>query len=238
MKAHLRIGLSIRSIAAVIALGAVLLAASQAHAQSEAVTVGSATINPGTSNSVEVQSVNIASPGLGAWEIGITYDASVVTALSCSEPVTVSVCNANFASNRVQVTGASAGGLTGDTTLASITFECITDGTSVLTVVIDVLADATVGSPQPISPAIQNGLITCADSSGLPDGGPSTPRPRPTATPVVATTLPDAGTGTGESATLNWTIAGLSFAGLATLAMVTGIGALRLQRRRSSVDRS
>ena len=174
MKTYLRIGLSIRSIAAVIALGAVLLAASQAHAQSEAVTVGSATINPGASNSVDVQSINVASPGLGAWEIGITYDASVVTALSCSES-SGSVCNANFASDRVQVTGASAGGLTGDTTLASITFACITDGTSVLTVVIDVLADATVGSPQPISPAVQNGLITCADSSGLPDGGPPTP---------------------------------------------------------------
>ncbi len=236
MKTHSRIGLSIRSIAAVIALGAVLLAASQTYAQSEAVSVGSATINSGASNSVDVQSINIASPGLGAWEIGITYDASVVTALSCSES-SGSVCNANFASNRVQVTGASAGGLTGDATLASITFECITEGTSVLTVSLDVFADATIGGPQPISPAIQNGLITCTDSGSLPDGG-ATPRPRPTATPVVVTTLPDSGTGTGGSATLNWTIAGLSFAGLATLAVMTGIGALRLQRRRSSVERN
>ena len=233
MKTHSRIGLSIRSIVAVIALGAVLLAASQAYAQSEAVSVGSATINPGASNSVDVQSINIASPGLGAWEIGITYDPSVVTALSCSES-SGSVCNANFASNRVQVTGASAGGLTGDVTLASITFECITQGTSVLTISLDVFADATIGGPQPIGPAIQNGLITCTDSSGLPSG-PSTPRP--TSTPVV-TTLPASGTGTGGNATLNWTIAGLSFAGLATLAVMTGIGALRLQRRRSSVERS
>ena len=231
MKTHSRIGLSIRSIAAVIALGAVLLAASQAYAQSEAVSVGSATITPGASSTVALESINIASPGLGAWEIGITYDASVVTALSCSES-SGSVCNANFASNRVQVTGASAGGLTGNATLASITFECITEGTSVLAVVLDVFADATVGSPQPISPGVQNGLITCTDPAGLPDGGPSTPRPTPTATPVVVTTLPDTGTGTGESATLSWTIAGLSFAGLATLAMITGIGALRLQRRR------
>ncbi len=230
MKTHSRIGFSIRSIVAVIALGAVLLAASQAYAQSEAVSVGSATINPGASNSVDVQSINIASPGLGAWEIGITYDPSVVTPLSCSES-SGSVCNANFASNRVQIVGASAGGLTGDATLASITFECITEGTSVLAISLDVFADATEGGPQPISPGIQNGLITCTDSSGLP-GGPSTPRPRPTSTPVVVITLPDTGTGTGGSATLNWTIAGLSFAGLATLAMMTGIGALWLQRRR------
>lgn len=235
MKTHSRIGFSIRSVAAVIALGAVLLAASQAYAQSEAVSVGSATINPGASNSVDVQSINIASPGLGAWEIGITYDPSVVTALSCSES-SGSVCNANFASNRVQVTGASAGGLTGDATLASITFECLTTGTSVLTVSLDVFADATIGGPQPIGPAIQNGLITCTDSGGLPDGG-ATPRPMPTSAPVV-TTLPDSGTGTGGNATLNWTIAGLAFAGLATLATVSGIGALRLQRRRSSVERS
>ena len=225
-----RIRLRIRSIAAVIALGAVLLAASQAYAQSEAVTVGSATINPGASNSVDVQSINFASPGLGAWEIGITYDAFVVTVLSCSES-SGSVCNANFASGRVQVTGASAGGLTGDATLASITFACITEGTSVLAVVLDVLADATVGSPQPISPGIQNGLITCTESGGLPDG-PSTPRP--TATPAVVTSMPSAGTGAGESATVNWTIAGLAFAGVATLATVSGIAALRRQHDRSS----
>ena len=233
MKTHSRIGLSIRSIVAVIALGAVLLATSQAFAQSEAISVGSATINPGASNNVDVQSVNIGSPGLGAWEIGITYDASVVTALSCTES-SGSVCNANFGSDRVQVVGASAGGLTGDATLASITFECITEGTSVLAVSLDLFADATIGSPQPLSPEIQNGLITCTDAGGVP-AGPSTPRP--TSTPVV-TTLPDSGTGTGGSATLNWTIVGLSFAGLATLAMMTGIGALRLQRRRSSVERS
>lgn len=225
MKTHSRIRLSIRSIAAVIALGAVLLAASQAYAQSEAVTVGSATLSVGQAANIDVQSVNIASPGLGAWEIGITYDASVVTVNFCTE-LSGSICNSNFASNRVQFVGASAGGLTGDARLASITFECIAVGTSELAVSLDVFADATVGGPLPFSPAIQNGLITCTDSPGLPGG--------PTATPVVIT-LPSSGTGTGESATLNWTIAGLSFAGLAT---ILGIGALRLQRRRSSVERS
>ena len=233
MNRHSRIGLSIRSIAAVIALGAVLLAASQAYAQSEAVSAGSATINPGASNSIDVQSINIASPGLGAWEIGITYDTSVVTAVSCSES-SGSVCNVNFAAGRVQLTGASAGGLTGDATLASITFECLTEGTSVLAVVLDVFADATIGGPQPLSPEIQNGLITCTDAGGLPDGGPSSPGS--TATPVVVNGLPSSGTGTGGSATLSWTIAGLTFAGLATLAMLTSIGALRLQRHRSSRD--
>ena len=233
MKRHSRIGLSIRSIAAVIALGAVLLAASQASAQSEAITAGSATINPGASNTIDVQSINIASPGLGAWEIGITYDASVVAALSCAES-SGSVCNVNFSAHRVQFTGASAGGLTGNATLASITFACLTEGTSVLTVVIDVLADATLGDPQPISPAVQNGLITCTDASGLPDEGTT---PRPTSTPVVVVELPSSGAGTGQSATFSWTIAGLLFTGLATLAILTGFGALRLQRRRAAEDR-
>ena len=233
MKTHSKIGYGIRSVAAIVALGAVLLVASQAFAQSEAVTAGSATINPGASSSIDVKSINMASPGLGAWEIGITYDTSVVAVLDCSAGEG-GVCNANFSANRVQFTGASAGGLSGDVTLASITFECLVEGTSVLTVVLDVFADATVGSPQPISPAVQNGLITCTDASGLPDSG-STPRPRPTSTPVVVS-LPDSGTGVGERATLNWTIAGLSFAGLATLAAMTGFGALRLQRRRSSED--
>ncbi len=230
MKQPQRFGISLRAVAAVIAAVTVLLVASQAHAQMGTVRVGSATVNPGASDTIVVRSTGIAAPGLGAWEIGIIYDPTIVSAIACS-PDNGSVCNTNFSSNRVQVVGASSAGLTGDANLASITFQCITEGTSVLSVALDVFADATPGDLQPISPAIQNGLINCEQGTGLPPNPTSRPSTgsQPTSTPVVITTLPDSGTG-GTSST-NWTFAAVTLAGLTTVA---GISALALQRRRSS----
>ena len=207
--------------AAAIALIAGIVIISQVSAQLPVLKVTSATINPAATGSVDIEARDIGPPGLGAWEIGITYDSSLLTAVSCAGSEG-SVCNVNFASNRVQVAGANASGLQGTTVLASITFRCNREGSSELSIVLDEFADATTGGPRPIGPGINAGRITCEDSAGLPDV-PSSPSVDEDDDDVVA--LPSSGAGSSGSSSVNWLIASLAALGLVT---VTALGASRL----------
>lgn len=219
--------------AAVVALIVSIVIITQVAAQLPTIVVGSATVNPGSTGTVNLTARDIGSPGLAAWEIGITFDSSVVTATACAAQAG-SICNENFASNRVQVVGANPGGLTGTTILANISFRCNGAGVTDLTVVIDELADATPGDPRPIGPGINAGRITCEDSVGLPP----VPTTRPTEAPdddaadddngVV--TLPDSGTGSGSSSVVGWLIAALATLGLVTL---VSLGASRMFAQRA-----
>ncbi len=230
--------------AAVIALIAGIAIVTTASAQLPTVVVSSATINPGSTGNINLTARDIGAPGLGAWEIGVVYNSSVVTATACT-PQAGSICNENFASNRVQVVGANPSGLAGTNVLANITFRCNGEGTSELTVIIDEFADATPGGPRPIGPGINAGRITCEDSAGLPD----VPTPRPTDTPdddaddaddgddgdddndgTPIAGLPDTGTGSGSSSVVSWLIAALATLGLVTL---VSLGASRLFAQRA-----
>ena len=224
--------------AAVIALIAGIAIITQVSAQLPTIVVSSATINPGSTGNINLSARDIGPPGLGAWEIGVVYDSSVVTATACTAQAG-SICNENFASNRVQVVGANPTGLPGTNVLANITFRCNGEGTTELTVIIDEFADATTGGPRPIGPGINAGRITCEDSAGLPD----IPRPRPTATDDDdddgdgdgddgddVTTLPSSGAGTGSSSVVSWLIAALATLGLVTL---ISLGASRMFAQRA-----
>ena len=224
--------------AAVIALIAGIAIITQVSAQLPTIVVSSATINPGSTGNINLSARDIGPPGLGAWEIGVVYDSSVVTATACTAQAG-SICNENFASNRVQVVGANPTGLPGTNVLANITFRCNGEGTTELTVIIDEFADATIGGPRPIGPGINAGRITCEDSAGLPD----IPRPRPTATDDDdddgdddgddgddVTTLPSSGAGTGSSSVVSWLIAALATLGLVTL---ISLGASRMFAQRA-----
>ncbi len=214
-----------------LVLGVGLLAASHVSAQSESVSISRITNAPGASGTVDLSALGIGSAGLGAWEIGILYDPALVTPTTCS-PQQGGVCNLSFTSNQIQVVGASGSGLTGDTTLANITFQCgSSEGTSPLTLVVSVLADATPGGPQPISADIANGSVTCTDIAGpAPQPTSSTDDDaEPTATEAPAVSLPETGSGgSGGGSAIAWLIAVLASTGL--LAIVT-LGALRLRAR-------
>ncbi len=225
--------------AAVIGLIASIIIITQASAQLPTVAVSSATINLGGTASISLSANDIASTGLGAWEIGVVYDSSVVTATACS-PQAGSLCNEDFASNRVQVVGANASGLPGTNVLADITFRCSGEGTTDLTIIVDEFSDATIGGPQPINPGINAGRITCQESEGLPD----VPTPRPTATDDDddgdgdddddgdngVSILPKSGAGTGSSSVMSWLIAALATLGLVTL---VSLGASRMFAQRA-----
>ena len=232
-----RVGrLGLAAAAVVFVVGAGLLASAQVLGASHAISIESATTTPDGQVTVRVEARNMTAPGLGAWKINVGYDPAVLAVLGCN-PENGSVCNASFASDTVRVTGANGFGLEGDTSLASINFECRgAEATSALTLSLDLLADATVGDPQPISAAAENGTITCEEAAPTATEEPvataeeptATMEPQATATSMVpAAGLPDAGTGASGSlggGTLNWLIAVLAAAGLAA-----GAGALRLR---------
>ena len=232
MKISRRLGLG---LAIVVAAALTLLLTSQASASFENIGIERITVEPGEVATVDLFSEDIDDPGLGAWEIGIIYNPSVVEVVSCNA-MNGSVCNPEYASNQVRVTGASASGLEGDATLAALTFRCDDDeGTTSLTLALDVIADATIGSPQPIDAKRIDGSITCTDSPFQPPPPGPTPRPteppggggtQPTAT-LVPGKLPDAGTGSTDGG-YDWLIAASAAGALAAMA---SLSLLAIRRR-------
>ncbi len=172
-----KLGIGLAGAAMSIAL-MIGISAQQTSAVGETIAMDSATVAPGGSAAVDVNALSFDSPGLGAWSVDIQYDAAVVSADSCIAEQG-GVCNPAFAAGVVRFTGASAGGLEGDTKLAGITFGCLAEGVTTLTVIIDVLADATVGDPQPLTAAIQNGTFACTTASATATSAPPTATPLP-----------------------------------------------------------
>lgn len=229
---RVRGGLGLRFVAAVaIVLAAGLALAGEAAAQE--VDIGRATVAQGSQATVSLQALDIGAPGLGAWEIGVIYDPSVVSAVSCS-PQSGSVCNAAFGSSEVRVVGASGAGRQGDSTLASITFRCDAEGTSPLTLNVVEFANSTIGSPQDISAQINGGSIVCTEPGSAPPGPPdgdgvddTTEEPAPTTTTPAVSGLPESGSGSGGSGGLGWLIATLAAIGIASLAGSTILASRR-----------
>jgi hypothetical protein len=117
----------------------------------------------------------------------------------------------------VRITGASANGLEGSTSLGTITFSAAAScsGATALTATTNVFADATIGDPQPITVTIDSGSgVNCA-----------APTVAPTAT---VGGLPAGGFGDDSGSDSPWLVLGLAGAALAALA---GYGALRLRSK-------
>ena len=75
----------------------------------------------GSRVSVQVES-RVGQDSLGAWTVDVLYDAGAVKASACTAGGE-SICNLNVAPGVVRISGASAAGLAGQQTLATITFE-------------------------------------------------------------------------------------------------------------------
>ena len=167
MAVPIRLGMV--ALGLVIAIAAAFgVTAKETSAQVDAVfTIDSASIAVGGQAGLDVRALGVSAPGLGAWSIDIFYDPLVVAAVSCTA-FEGGVCNPDYDTNRIRFTGANASGLEGDTTLAEITFSCVVEGVTLLTISIEVLADATIGGPQPIVPSTEGGSISCGDAQPTP----------------------------------------------------------------------
>ena len=197
------------------ALVAVLVLAGSAFAQDGGVSISDGSAATDGSGDVTLDVSDVGDPGLGAWTIDISFDNDLLTASDCTAEQG-GVCNPEFEDTMVRITGASAGGLEGDTNLGSITFDCNGEGESDLTISISVFADATIGDPQDLDPTISNGTFTCEEE------------PDDTTVPTV-TDLGDPGTGfsSGGSSSVSWLVALFAVIGLAVLA--TGYGVARMR---------
>ncbi len=177
------------------------------------VSIDSLTIDVGQQGTVTLAAADYPAP-LGAWAIDISYDPAVVRPADCV-PVNNSTCELEHRETSLRIRGVSADGLTGDFILAAIVFNCEAEGSSSLSITMDVWAVAGIAeigfeTPQP---EIVDGEITCLAPSS------------------TASVLPEAGTGTGTGTgegRLRWLIAALAFGGL------TGILAASARRMLSS----
>lgn len=132
-----------------------------AGAVSGEISIGSTTAGVGQSSYVELVS-SVPNPGLAAWTIDISYDTDVVSVGDCA-PAAGGVCNPAFGDGMIRITGASATGLVGETSLGSISFECDVEGSTSLSLTLDVFADATIGDPQDIDATVTDGEVDCVD---------------------------------------------------------------------------
>ncbi len=164
------------------------------------VSIDSLTIDVGQQDTVTLAAADYPAP-LGAWAIDISYDPAVVRPADCV-PVNNSTCELEHRETSLRIRGVSADGLTGDFILAAIVFNCEAEGSSSLSITMDVWAVAGIAeigfeTPQP---EIVDGAITCVAPSRI--------------TPV----LPETGTGTGigiGGGRPYWFIVALAFGGLA-----------------------
>ena len=211
---RVRLGLAGVLAAALVAVGAFLVVTQVSAAASGTLSISSPNILAGATGTADLRS-NVTAPGLGAWTVDITYDPTKLTVGTCT-PAQGGVCNPAFAANQVRITGASANGLVGDTSLGTIAFTnnqvagALSCTATPLSLTVNVFADATIGNPQSFTPTITNGSVTCVVAA-------------PT---IVSTGFGSAGTGSESS--VGWLIMGLGGAGLAALA---GYGALRLRSK-------
>jgi hypothetical protein len=109
---------------------------------------------------VEVTASGATDPGIGAWTFNVGFDPEIVSVVDCPSEGTF-VCNPELDEQTVRFAGATAEGLTGEVSLGSITFRCEAAGTSPLDIVLEVLADATIGDPRTIDAPVEDGEITC-----------------------------------------------------------------------------
>ena len=203
----------------VLAAGALLLPgrfSSQAQAQGGGfdytVHVDSLVMAVGEEGSVELSITDIADR-VTAWTIEITYDAEVISVVDCL-PRKGGVCREDLGVGRLQVTGASATGLTRDTVLASITVQCEKLGNSPLA--LSVVAFSTGLNMPGEEVQIEDGAVTCAEAAG------------PASTPLPS--LPATGGGDSPRSAVGWPLIALVFAGL-VFASGCILRALPVQRR-------
>ena len=198
-------------MAAIAALlfGGAILGGTVFAQDGDTVGISDGSAETGESGDVTIEATDISEPGLGAWTLDIHYDTSVITATDCTAEQG-GVCNPNFADGVARITGATAGGLEGDSTLGTLEFECGDDaGTSDLDIQVSTFADATLGDPTDIDVTVVDGTFTCSEEE-------------------VVTAVPAAGTGfSSDGTSYGWLVALLAVIGTVGLA----VGALRNRAR-------
>lgn len=156
-----RTGLAL-ALVAIAALGLGLFSATPAQAEGPKIAISSVELNLTDEGKVVLYGDLFDEPGLGAWTIDIHYNADLVSLVECGAEQG-GICNPEFADNAARIAGSSAAGLIGEFALGSLWFTCKGEGESHLEIHIKVLADGTLGDPQPVDAELKHGEIYCSE---------------------------------------------------------------------------
>ena len=153
------------------------------------ITISSFDLEVGRQGTVRVEAERVAQPGVGAWTLDISYDASVMSFLGCEVLDELSDCSEEVLGT-VRVRGASAEGLQPGTVLAELEFRCDQPGATDLRTEVENWAVASIAVPgQTRSVEVQDGSITCGvePPAELPATGDAGPQPAsfPAAVPIA-----------------------------------------------------
>jgi hypothetical protein len=148
------------ALVAIAALGVGLLSSTPASADGSTIGITSEEIKLGHEGKVTLWGDNFGDPGLGAWTVDVYYNPEVVSIVECGAQ-NGGVCNPEYRDNAARITGSSAGGLSGEFQLGSLWFTCKQVGETGLELDIKILADSTLGEPQPVDAKVVHGWIDC-----------------------------------------------------------------------------
>lgn len=166
------------------------------------VRIGSGDVVPGDRTTVPLEALAVPQPGLAAVTVDIAFDPHVVTPSEWSAgPNYDSVlCNLLWTADSVRCTAISARGVSGDSLLASVTFDTVGSSgqCSALEIEVATFADPS-GNPLPVSP--QDGQVCISDepSSVSPSPAPASPTPEAAATPLGPSDASATASATGPS---------------------------------------
>jgi hypothetical protein len=180
-----RLAAAISGLAMLFLLTGTLEAPDSAQADVSRVYVESATIAPGETVGIDVVA-EATSPGIGAWNIDLTYDNDLI-GLNFVE--TNFLCSPSFSDDTGRMVGSSATGLVGTTVLCTFTFEAGPElGEAVLELTINQFTDPTGAN---IAVVAEDGAITIVDPTPTPaPTAEPTPSPTPLATPLPTPAVP------------------------------------------------
>lgn len=148
------------ALVAMAALGLGLFPATPAQAEGPKIAISSLELNLDEEGKVVLYGDFFDEPGLGAWTIDVYYNADLVNLVECGAEHG-GICNPEFEGNAARIAGSRAEGLKGEFVLASLWFTCKGEGESHIELDIKVLADGTLGDPQPVEAEVKHGVIYC-----------------------------------------------------------------------------
>jgi hypothetical protein len=128
-----------------------------------------------TGNVVQIEYTGIPAAGLGAADISVAFDSSVLSLTACTAGDLAGACNPNGTAGPARAAGFSAPAITTEpVVIATMTLDCVgaAGSTSALTISVNELVDGTPGNAAPISATVQNGAVTCGEA-------PTGPTPTP-----------------------------------------------------------
>ena len=128
-----------------------------------------------TGNVVEITAADLPLEGLGAADISVAFDSSVLAITACDTGDLAGACNPSAPAGPAQAAGFAAPAITAEpVVIATFTFDCLGgNGASPLTITVNELKDGSAGDPQPVTATVESGTVGCGNPPTISGGASS-----------------------------------------------------------------